>query len=87
MARDDDGRIVRVDGTSPSSSSSSSSERSPERIRADIERTRAELAVSVQALRAEVARTVDWRQWVVKNPAPFLIGAFAVGFIIGSRRR
>ncbi len=64
--------------------------RSPERIRADIERTRAELALSVQTLRAELHRTVDWREWVRTNPAPFLIGAFTLGFIIGAsggRRR
>jgi hypothetical protein len=62
-------------------------ERSPERIRADLERTRAELAVSVQALRAEVARSVDWREWMRRNPVPVLFGAFTLGFIIGSARR
>jgi hypothetical protein len=63
------------------------SERSAERIRADLERTRAELARSVQALRQEVARTVDWREWIRRHPAAFLIGAFTVGFALGIRRR
>ena len=62
-------------------------ERSAERIRADLERTRAELARSVQALRAEVARTVDWREWIRRHPAAFLIGAFTLGFALGMRRR
>jgi hypothetical protein len=62
-------------------------ERSAERIRADLERTRAELAQLVQALRLEVARTVDWREWFRRHPAAFLMGAFTVGFIAGTRRR
>jgi hypothetical protein len=63
------------------------SERSAERIRADLERARAELARSVQALRLEVARTVDWREWIRRYPAVFLIGAFTAGFALGMRRR
>jgi hypothetical protein len=63
------------------------SERSAERIRADLERTRAELARSVEALRLEVARTVDWREWMRRHPAVFLIGAFTLGFALGIRRR
>jgi hypothetical protein len=62
-------------------------DRSAERIREDLERTRAELAQLVQALRMEVVRTVDWREWVRRRPAAFLIGAFAVGFMVGARRR
>jgi hypothetical protein len=62
-------------------------DRSAERIREDLERTRAELAQLVQALRMEVVRSIDWREWVRRRPAPFLIGAFAVGFMVGARRR
>jgi hypothetical protein len=62
-------------------------ERSAERIRADLERTRAELARSVQALRLEVARSVDWREWIRRYPAAFLIGAFTLGFALGMGRR
>ncbi len=79
MAREGEVRLsTRMDG---------GGERSPERIRADIEQTRTELAQTVQALRAEVSRSVDWRRWVRRHPAPFFIGAFTLGFIIGSRRR
>ena len=61
--------------------------RSAERIRADLERARLDLAKSVQSLRAEVARTVDWRQWYRKRAPAFLIAAFTVGFLIGARKR
>ena len=68
----------------PTLPSAPSAERSPERIRADIERTRAELTRSVQSLRVELHRSVDWREWVRKNPGPFLVGAFTLGFILGA---
>lgn len=61
--------------------------RSAERIRADLERARAELATSVQALKAEVARTVDLRGYYRRHPGAFLLTAFTVGLIVGSRRR
>jgi hypothetical protein len=67
--------------------STTMAERSPERIRADLERTRAELAYLLQALRHEVARTIDWREWYRRHPATFLAGAFTLGFIAGTRRR
>ena len=59
--------------------------RSPERIRADIERARNEVVQSIGDLRVEVARTVDWRQWYARSPGAFVVGAFLVGFMIGSR--
>lgn len=61
--------------------------RSADIIRADLERARLELAASVEDLRVEVARTVDWRQWYRRNTGAFLIGAFTVGFILASRKR
>lgn len=61
-------------------------ERTAERIREDIARTRSELAASVQDLRVEVHRTVDWRVWYRRHAGVFLIGAFTVGFIVGTRR-
>lgn len=62
--------------------------RSPElaRAEADIERTRERVATSVMALREQVARQVDWREWVRSRPGTFLAGAFVVGFILGQRR-
>jgi Flp pilus assembly protein TadD len=61
--------------------------RNPElaRVEADIERTRERVATSVMALRQEVARQTDWRQWVRRRPGAFLAGAFVVGFILGQR--
>ena len=61
--------------------------RSPElaRVEADIERTRERVATSVMALRQEVARQTDWREWVRRRPGAFLGGAFVVGFILGQR--
>ncbi len=60
--------------------------RSPAAVRAEIERTRAELATSVSELRHEVAQATDWRLWVQKRPLACVGAAFMIGFIIGSRR-
>jgi ElaB/YqjD/DUF883 family membrane-anchored ribosome-binding protein len=55
-------------------------------LRQEIERTRADLAHSVSALREEVAEVTDWRQWVRKHPYATVGGAFLVGVLLGSRR-
>jgi ElaB/YqjD/DUF883 family membrane-anchored ribosome-binding protein len=60
--------------------------RSPAAVREEIERTRAELATSVYALRNEVAQAADWRQWVQRRPLACVGAAFMIGFVIGSRR-
>jgi ElaB/YqjD/DUF883 family membrane-anchored ribosome-binding protein len=60
--------------------------RSPAALRAEIERTRAELATSVTALREEVAQATDWRTWVSKRPLLCVGTAFMIGFMLGSRR-
>lgn len=60
-------------------------QRSTEEVRADIAKARAELADAAAALRTQVAEKIDWRAWVRNNPAPVLIGAFAIGFWIGYR--
>ncbi len=59
---------------------------SPAQIRAEIERTREQLASSVLALRQEVAVRTDWREWVRRRPGTCLAAAFTVGFLLGSRR-
>jgi ElaB/YqjD/DUF883 family membrane-anchored ribosome-binding protein len=59
--------------------------RSAEEVRAEIERTRAQIQSSVLALRQEVRRVSDWRQWVRQRPGLCLGAAFAVGFFLGSR--
>jgi ElaB/YqjD/DUF883 family membrane-anchored ribosome-binding protein len=56
-------------------------------LRAEIERTRAELAQSVTVLREEVAWRTDWRQWVHRHPMACVGAAFFVGFLIGNTRR
>ena len=58
-------------------------QRTPEEIRASIERNRAELAVSVQSLRGEVEKLTDWRGFVARNRKQILIGAAVSGFVIG----
>jgi len=62
--------------------------RSPElaRAEADVERARERVAQSVMALRNEVVRRTDWREWIRRHPAAFLAGAFTLGFLWGHRR-
>jgi hypothetical protein len=62
--------------------------RSPElaQAEADVERARERVAASVMALRNEVVRRVDWREWVRQRPAAFVAGAFILGFLWGRRR-
>lgn len=67
---------------------SSKDERDPElaQAEADVARTRERVALSVLALRDEMARRVDWREWVRSKPGMFLTGALVLGFIWGYRR-
>jgi len=62
---------------------SGTQQRSPEEIRRDIERQRAELGDAVGRLRAEVARATDWRRQIVEHQQQVLIGAAVAGFVIG----
>jgi hypothetical protein len=54
-----------------------------EETEAEIERTRERLSASLGALREEITELADWRSWVERRPVPFLLGAFACGFLIG----
>lgn len=58
------------------------SERSPEEIRASIERNRAELAVSLDRLRGEVALATDWRRQFNAHRTQVLAGAAITGFVV-----
>jgi hypothetical protein len=58
-------------------------QRSPEQIRASIETNRAQLAVSLERLRGEVAQATDWRQQLRDHQQEVLIGAAVAGFVIG----
>jgi hypothetical protein len=57
--------------------------RSAEEIRDSIEAHRAELALSVDSLRAELTRATDWRAQFRHHKREVLIGAAVVGFVIG----
>ncbi|MBI3180804.1 MAG: hypothetical protein HYZ28_01535 [Myxococcales bacterium] len=58
----------------------------PQLIRDEIARARDQIATSAEALRRHMASSTDWREWVRRRPGLFLAGAFALGFLIGSRR-
>jgi hypothetical protein len=57
--------------------------RSPEEIRASIERNRAQLAVSVGRLRGELAEVTNWRKQLRTHRPQALAGAAVAGFVIG----
>jgi hypothetical protein len=52
---------------------------------AEIERSRERLAASLGALREEITTLTSWREWIRRRPAPFVAGAFALGFWMGWR--
>ena len=58
-------------------------QRTPEEIRRSIETNRAELAVSLQKLRGEVAEVTDWRKQLREHQQEVLIGAAVAGFVLG----
>jgi hypothetical protein len=39
----------------------------------------------VGALREEISRTIDWREWYRRRPGLYLAAAFALGLWIGRR--
>jgi len=45
------------------------------------------LLAEVLALRQEVAKSTDWREWVRRKPGLLVAAAFTFGFILGSRHR
>lgn len=57
--------------------------RSPEEIRGSIERTRQDLAVSVDQLRTKVQLLTDWRRQVRVHRTAVIVGATVVGFAVG----
>ncbi len=57
--------------------------RSPVEIRSSIEANRAELALSLERLRGEVAVVTDWRGQIEKHRKEALIGAAVAGFVLG----
>ena len=61
--------------------------RSPDEIRGSIERTRRELAVSVDELRTKVQVLTDWRRQLDEHRNAAIIGAAVIGFAIGGGLR
>ena len=66
--------------------------RSAAEIRRDIDIQRQQLGTNVEALRGKVTEVTNWRRQVEEHKQQLVIGAAAVGFLIGiklmrSRRR
>ncbi len=66
--------------------------RSAAEIRRDIDIQRQRLGTNVEALRGKVTEVTDWRRQAEEHKQQLVIGAAAVGFLIGiklmrSRRR
>jgi hypothetical protein len=57
--------------------------RTPDEIRGSIVRTRHDLAVSVEDLRAKVHYLTDWRRQVREHRAAVIVATAVVGFAIG----
>jgi len=57
--------------------------RTPEEIRASIERNRSELGTSLEKLRSEVVQLSDWRSQLRANEQQLTIGAGVTGFVLG----
>ena len=57
--------------------------RSADQIRRDIDLQRRQLGTNVEALRGKVTEVTDWRAQVEEHKQQLIIGAAAVGFLIG----
>ena len=57
--------------------------RSPDEIRASIERNRAELGQSLERLRGEVVRITDWRGQLALHQQQAMVAAGVAGFVLG----
>lgn len=58
--------------------------RSPDQIRDDIVRRRAQLGSSVDSLRGRVNELTDWRGQLRKHRTEIVVGAVAVGLLAGA---
>lgn len=59
--------------------------RSSAEIRRDIDAQRQQLGTSVEALRGRVNELTDWRRQAREHKRELIIGAAAVGFLVGIR--
>jgi hypothetical protein len=58
-------------------------QRTPEEIRRSIEANRADLAVSLERLRGEVAEVTNWRKQFSRHSREVLLTSAALGFVVG----
>jgi hypothetical protein len=59
--------------------------RTPEEIRDSIDQQRTELVTSVDKLRGEVEKALDWREHVRRHEPEVILGAVALGTLIVGR--
>lgn len=59
--------------------------RSPQEIRGSIERTRGELAASVEELRVKMHVLTDWRRQLEEHRTAAIAMASVAGFLVGRR--
>ena len=59
--------------------------RSSSEIRRDIDLQRQQLGTSVDALRGKVNELTDWRRQAREHKRELIVGAAAVGFLVGIR--
>jgi uncharacterized protein DUF3618 len=57
--------------------------RSADEIRRDIDIQRQQLGTNVEALRGKVTEVTDWRRQVEDHKQQLIIGAAALGFLVG----
>lgn len=57
-----------------------------EDARARLRQAQANTQMVLTTLHVELEEKLDWRTWVRARPAPVLISAFFIGFLLGSRR-
>ncbi len=58
-------------------------DREIQRTEAEIARAREEVVSSVLALREEISRKFDWREWVLRKPILAVVAAFGLGALLG----
>ena len=74
---------MSVDPKAGRPSTAGQSGRSAEQIRRDIETQQKQLGTNVEALRGKVTEVTDWRRQVEEHKQQLIIGAAAVGFLVG----
>jgi hypothetical protein len=58
---------------------------STDRLRRDIDTTRASITGTVGELRQKVGESMQWQTYVERHPTPLLVGAAVVGLLVGRR--